>query len=152
MLFSKDMKDLLDLFRKHDVQYVLVGGHAVNYYGYVRTTQDIDLLVFPSKENAERMVTVLSRFGFEGAGIPQRLFETEGGAVHLGNEPNRIYILTGLKGVSNEEVFSGARTVDIEGMEVSIISLEHLLLAKRSSDRPRDLADADELSKINASD
>jgi predicted nucleotidyltransferase len=60
--------------------------------------------------------------------------------------------LTGLKGVSNEEVFSGARTVDIEGMKVSIISLEHLLLAKRSSDRPRDLADADELSKINASD
>jgi len=152
MLFSKDMKDLLNLFRQHDVQYVLVGGHAVNYYGYVRTTQDIDLLVFPSKENAERIMTVLSRFGFEGAGIPQRLFEREGSAVHLGNEPNRIDILTGLKGVSNEEVFSGARTVDIDDMDVRIISLEHLLLAKRRSSRPRDLADADELSKINASD
>lgn len=151
MLFSKDMKDLLGLFREHDVQYVLVGGHAVNYYGYVRTTQDIDLLVFPSKENAERIVTVLSSFGFGAAGIPQRLFEREGSAVHLGNEPNRIDILTGLKGVSNEQVFSGARAVDIDGTKVRIISLEHLLLAKRSSTRSRDLADADELSKINAS-
>ena len=151
MLFSKDMKDLLNLFREHDVQYVLVGGHAVNYYGYVRTTQYIDLLVFPSKENAERIVAVLSRFGFEGAGIPQRLFESEGGAVHLGNEPNRIDILTSLKGVSNQEVFFGARTVEIAGTDVRIISLEHLLLAKRGSNRPRDLADADELSKINAS-
>jgi len=152
MLFSTDMEELLDLFREHGVQYVLVGGHAVNYYGYVRTTQDIDLLVFPSKENAQRIMTVLSKFGFGNAGISQHLFESEGSAVHLGNEPNRIDILTSLKGVSNEEVFSGARTADIDGIDVRIISLEHLLLAKRSSTRPRDLADADELSKINASD
>ncbi len=149
MLLSADMRELIALFRRHHVRYLLVGGHAVNYYGYVRTTQDLDLLIFPSTENAVRIMNALSDFGFGGAGIPTQLFEQEGGAVHLGVEPNRIDILTSLKGVSNNEVFADAQAVEIDGATVSIISFDHLVEVKRRSDRPRDLADADELSKIN---
>lgn len=151
MLLSDDMKELIELFRRHDVRYVVVGGHAVNYYGYVRTTQDIDLLVYPSSRNAGRIMDALAEFGFAGAGIPRRLFEQEGGAVHLGEEPNRIDLLTSLKGVSNDEIFAGSFQVEVEGTKVNLISLKHLLEVKRSSDRPRDLADADELAKINRS-
>lgn len=149
MQFSSDMKELLRLFENHGVQYTLVGGHAVNYYGYVRATQDLDLLVSPSAENAQRIVVALSAFGFARAGIPQDLFEREGGAVHLGVEPNRIDILTSLKGVSNTRIFEGSEVVEIDGIDVNIISLEDLLQVKRCSDRPRDLADADELGRIN---
>ncbi len=150
MQFTADMQDLLRLLEKHGVQYVLVDGFAVNYYGYVRTTQDIDILVNPSPENAKRVMTTLSDFGFGGAGIPRTLFEREGSAVHLGNEPNRIDILTGLKGLSNRTIFAGAQIVDVDGIAVRIISFEHLVEVKRRSDRPRDLADADELVKIHS--
>ncbi|MGD8441415.1 MAG: nucleotidyltransferase [Holophagae bacterium] len=143
------MKKLLELFREFKVQYALVGGHAVNYYGYVRTTQDMDLLVLPTTENAERIMDALSVFGFGGAGIPQGLFERDHGAAHLGVEPNRIDILTSLKGVENSTIFERTHVVEIDGVSVNIISLEDLLAVKRSSDRPRDLADADELAKIN---
>jgi predicted nucleotidyltransferase len=149
MVFSVDMKQLLRLFEEHGVQYALVGGHAVNYYGYVRTTQDMDLLVLPTAENAERIMEALSAFGFGGARIPRELFERDKGAVHLGAEPNRIDILTSLKGVDNENIFKGSQLVEIDGVSVNIISLEDLVRVKRSSDRPRDLADADELAKIN---
>lgn len=149
MQLSDDMKELLRLFERHSVRYTLVGGHAVNYYGYVRTTQDMDLLVLPTSENAKRIMDALSDFGFGGVGIPQALFERNGGAVHLGAEPNRIDILTSLKGVDNTTIFAGAEIVDIDGVDVWIISLEDLLQVKRCSDRPRDLADADELAKIN---
>lgn len=149
MLFTADMKDLLRLFDEHEVEYVLVGGFAVNYYGYVRTTQDIDLLVFPVPENARRIKTALADFGFGSAGIPDGLFEQEGSAVHLGAEPNRIDLLTSLKGVSNQAVFQAAQQIELEGVAVKIISLRHLLEAKRNSDRARDLADVDELLKIN---
>jgi len=149
MQFSSDMKRLLDLFGRFGVRYTLVGGHAVNYYGYVRTTQDMDLLVLPTTENADRVMDALSAFGFGEAGIPRELFERDKGAVHLGVEPNRIDILTSLKGVDNTTIFEGAQTVEIDGVAVRIISLEDLLRVKRSSDRPRDLADADELAKIN---
>jgi len=66
MLFTADMKELLGLFQTHRVEYVLVGGFAVNYYGYVRTTQDIDFLVFPSPENAERIMRVMMRVSGNG--------------------------------------------------------------------------------------
>ena len=149
MLFSADMKKLIWLFEEHDVDYTLVGGHAVNFYGYVRATQDMDLLVLPTAENARRIMDALSAFGFGGAGIPRELFERDQGAVHLGAEPNRIDILTSLKGVDNTRIFKGAQRVEIDGVAVNIISLEDLVQVKLSSDRPRDLADADELSKIN---
>ena len=149
MQFSADMKELLRLFEEYGVQYTLVGGHAVNFYGYVRTTQDMDLLVSPTAENAQRIMSALTAFGFGGAGIPQELFERDGVAVHLGVEPNRIDILTGLKGVTNARIFKRSEVVEVDGIAVSIISLDDLLEVKRCSDRPRDLADADELAKIN---
>jgi len=55
MIFTDDMRDIISLFEKYKVEYALVGGFAVNYYGYVRTTQDIDFLIFPSKENTEQI-------------------------------------------------------------------------------------------------
>ena len=143
------MKKLLRLFEQHGVQYSLVGGHAVNFYGYVRTTQDMDLLVLPTAENAERVMEALADYGFGGAGIPRQLFEQNKGVVHLGAEPNRIDILTSLKGVESREILDGSHLVEIEGVSVNIIALEDLLRVKRNSDRPRDLADADELAKIN---
>jgi len=149
VLLTTDMRDLLRLFQRHDVQYVLVGGFAVNYYGYVRTTQDIDSRVLPTTENARRVMEALSEFGFGSAGIPQELFEREGSAVHLGTEPNRIDILTSLKGVSNSEIFGGSQVVEVDGVAIRIISLDHLIKVKQSSDRPHDLVDADELVKIN---
>ena len=50
MFFSADMKTLLGLFEEHGVHYALVGGHAVNYHGYVRATQDMDVLVLPTAD------------------------------------------------------------------------------------------------------
>ena len=148
---TADMRELLELFQAHGVEYVLVGGFAVNYYGYVRTTQDIDILILPSAENAERVTAALDAFGFGGAGIPRRLFEREGSAVHLGVEPNRIDLLTRLVGVSLDEVFARRNTVALDNIQVNIISLQMLIKTKQASDRARDRADAEELSKINDS-
>ena len=150
MLFTQDMKELIEAFENHGVQYVLVGGYAVNYYGYVRSTQDIDFLVMPSPENAQNLMKALSEFGFGDAGIPQEYFEREGTAVHLGVEPNRIDLLTHLKGVSNETVFKNRQRVELSGVLLNIIAYSDLLAAKRNSERSRDLADVDELEKIDS--
>ncbi len=147
MMFSSDMQDLLEIFERHSVRYALVGGYAVNYYGYMRTTQDIDLLVYPSPENAAAVMAALTDFGFGGAGIPQEFFEKEGAAVHLGVEPNRIDLLTHLQGVANDKIFSNVEQIELQGVLVKIIALKDLIEAKRASARPKDLADAEELEK-----
>ncbi len=147
MFFSQDMKDLVTLFNKYEVSYVLVGGFAVNYYGYVRTTLDIDFLLNPSIENARKIMTTLQDFGFGKAGIPQKYFEKPGSAIHLGVEPNRIDLLTHLIGISNDKIFSSFKKVLIDQIPVNIIAYPDLLKAKRNSNRLRDQADADELEK-----
>ena len=148
MFFSDDMKALIELFNKHGVAYVLIGGFAVNYYGYVRTTQDIDFLLYPSKENADKVMTALNDFGFGKAGIPKDIFEEAGNAVHLGVEPNRIDLITHLLGVSNDQVFSNFKRVEMDGILVNIIAYGDLIKSKKASKRLRDLADAEELEKI----
>ena len=89
----------------------------------------------------------LSDFGFGGAGIPQEYFEREGTAVHLGVEPNRIDLLTTLQGISNATIFDNIERVEFGGILLNMIAYDDLLAAKRQSQRPRDLADADELEK-----
>ena len=143
--FSPDMRELLELFEAHQVRYALVGGFAVNYYGYVRATQDVDLLVAPTDDNAVRVMKALAEFGFAAAGIPEGCFARPGSVVHLGAESNRVDLLTNLKGVDADEVVAASRRARIGDLEVNVISFEHLIAAKRSSDRPRDQADADEL-------
>ena len=149
MLFTKDMKELLELFAHYQVRYALVGGFAVNYYGYVRATQDIDLLIYPSHENATKVMDSLKAFGFGDADIPRAYLEEAGSAIHLGVEPNRIDILTHLLGVSNEQIFDNLCQVDMEGVMVNIISYSDLLKVKGCSERLKDQADAEELKKTN---
>jgi len=150
MLFSNDMKELVLLMDKHNVQYALVGGFAVNYYGYVRTTQDIDFLIYPSEENAQNMMAALIEFGFGNAGIPQEYFAKEGTAIHIGVEPNRIDFLTHLQGISNDAVFADLVDVVIEDIAMKMISYEDLIEVKKASGRLKDLADAEELEKANS--
>ena len=148
MFFSDDMKDLITLFEKYSVQYLLVGGFAVNYYGYVRTTMDIDILVFPSKKNANQIMLSLKEFGFGETEIPRDYFSKEGCAIHLGVEPNRIDILTKLKDTCNRQVFNNSQKIQYEGLELNIISKGDLLECKKKSGRLKDLADAEELEKL----
>lgn len=150
MLITQDMVDFILFLKKHKVRFVLVGGFAVSYYGYVRTTQDIDVLVFPSPANAKKMIKVLKNFGFGGIGFSQVVFEKEGTAIHLGAEPNRIDILTSLKGVSNDSIFLHKKLVRFRNILLNVISYEDLLKCKRSSSRLKDLADVEMLEK-NAS-
>lgn len=149
MILTDDMVEFLGLLDKHGVEFVLVGGHAVNYYGYVRTTQDIDLLIYPSPKNAQCIMAALSDFGFRDAGIPVSLFESAGSAIHLGNEPNRIDLLTTLEGISNEQIFNNKKRIQLGSLELNIIDLPDLLSVKQRSSRLKDQADAEELRRIN---
>ena len=52
MLTSPDFKELLNLFKKHNVKYLVVGGYAVMLYTEPRFTKDLDLLISIEIKNA----------------------------------------------------------------------------------------------------
>ena len=74
MEVQQDFKELLRLFNSHTVEYVLVGGYALVFHGAPRYTGDIDILVKPDSENAQRVIEALDEFGFGSAGLKVRSF------------------------------------------------------------------------------
>jgi len=135
-----DFKELLSLLNKHGVEYLLIGGYAVGYHGYPRATQDMDLWIAISPDNAKRLVTALQEFIGAADLNPERFLE-EGAIMRLGAPPMRVDITNRISGVSFSECYA-RRVVDtIAGVQVSMISLDDLKNNKRSSGRPKDLAD-----------
>ena len=85
---SKDFRDLLLLFNKHGVRYLVVGGYAVTAYGVPRYTKDIDLWIDRANDNVVKVLTSLREFGFESLGLVEGDFADPETMIQLGYEPN----------------------------------------------------------------
>lgn len=140
-----DFKDLLRLLNSEQVEYLLLGGYAVGYYGHPRATGDMDIWVACNRLNATRLVAALRKFGFSQAGVSPEMFLEERKIFRMGMPPLRIELLTSASGVDFSDCF-GRRTVDvIDGVEVSLIGREDLKTNKRAAGRTKDLADLENL-------
>jgi hypothetical protein len=62
-----DFREFLKLLGLNGVEYLLIGGYAVNVYGYVRMTNDLDIWVKVHPDNAARIEKVVRQFGFATA-------------------------------------------------------------------------------------
>jgi hypothetical protein len=90
----------------NEVEYLIVGAFAVAFHGFARYTADLDLMVRPTEENAERVLGALSEFGFGKLGIKVADLCSPGMVVQLGVKPNRIDLLTAISGVSFEQAWA----------------------------------------------
>lgn len=145
---SPDMHDFLALLLKHGVTFALCGGFAVTYYGFIRTTMDIDILLYPSAKNAGRVMQALAEFGFGNAGISESAFEAPGSVITLGAQPNQIDLLTSMSSESADAVFADLHVAEVWGMRIPVVSRRSLLQAKKETGRPKDRIDYEELIAI----
>jgi len=72
-----DFKEFLKLLNSSEVQYLVIGGYAVNYYGFARATADFDIWIAVTKEDARRLEQALHRFGFPDAAAASFLKERQ---------------------------------------------------------------------------
>ena len=151
MKLDKDLRECVELFLSRGVEFVVVGGHAVAYHGYPRLTDDLDLLILPTSENAERVVQALSDFGFDSVGLTVADFVADDRVIQLGRAPNRIDLLTRLYGVSIDEIWRERVDAVLDGLRVSMISRNALIRNKRATGRTQDLADAEKLEELPGS-
>lgn len=146
-ILPDDFKEFLRLLNEAGVEYLLIGGYAVGYHGYPRTTADIDVWVATSPGNAEKVVSVFHQFGMQDSKLTPDLFQKGGKIVRMGVPPMRIEVLTEIDGVDFIECFAAREVVAIDGQQVNLISLHHLRANKRASGRHKDLDDLDHLPK-----
>lgn len=141
-----DFKEFLRLLDETGVKYVIVGGYAVGYHGYPRSTGDMDVWVESTEENADRLVRALKEFGFDVPELSPDLFVDPDRVIRMGHPPLRIEILTSVTGVSFEKCYSARAVEEMEdGTPIHFIGLEKLKANKRASGRHKDLNDLENL-------
>lgn len=144
-----DFLDLLEALARAQVEFLVVGAHALAAHGIPRATGDLDVWVRPTPENAARVVTALEAFGapLHAHGVGANDFERPGTVYQMGLPPRRIDVLTQISGVAFDEAWPGRKTVLISGNEIGFLGREAMLRNKRAAGRPKDLLDADQLEK-----
>src|ERR1700730_12768522 len=150
MSLSADLKEFIELLNSRGVEYVIVGAHSLAFHGRPRYTGDLDILIRPSQENAEKMAAVLTEFGFAESGFKSSDFLEPDQMIQVGRVPNRIDLLTGISGVATTEAFAKKMSAQLSGLPVFILSKDLLIQNKRAVGRPQDLADVTELEKADS--
>jgi hypothetical protein len=130
------------LLNSNGVEYLLIGGYAVGYYGYPRPTGDMDIWIRRDSANAGRAVEALGEFGFD---CPIELLLKENEVIRMGVPPFRLEVLTTISGVNFEECYNNRSQVVLDGTEISVISLPDLKVNKKASGRAKDIADLENL-------
>jgi hypothetical protein len=137
-----DFREFLKLCNSKRVEYLVIGGYAVAYYGYPRPTGDLDIWISNAPDNAERARQAMEEFGFN---CPINVLLKDNEIIRMGIPPFRIEILTTIDGVKFYDCYSERVTADVSGVEISLISLPRLKENKKASGRYKDLADIEHL-------
>jgi hypothetical protein len=145
MKLSNDFKEFLKLLNAHKVEYLLIGGYAVGYYGYPRATADMDIWIAMNPANADKVITVLKEFGFNEPDLLPEVFLKEKQIIRMGFPPVRIEIATTISGVNFDECYAQRVVAEIDGIQTNLISLSHLKMNKKASARHQDIADLEHL-------
>ena len=126
-----DAERILRALGEHGVDYVLIGGLAVQTHGHVRTTNDADLIPAPDPSNLRRLADALRSLNATRDGGIDVMHEVPGGR-------------------SYEELREGALLVSLGDIEVPVVGLDDLIHMKLVRGRPVDLADVAALTDPEA--
>ena len=142
---------LLVLLASRNVKFVIVGGVAVSLQGYVRLTEDVDILVESSVENLTRLLETLAGYG-EGFAKELSLddFDESEGAIRVVEESEQcqIDIFTQMSGRKFADVIVDAGVLPLRGLEIHYASKASLIGWKESSVREKDRLDASILRRL----
>jgi hypothetical protein len=133
MPLNKDWREFLELLNSRGVDYVIVGAQSLAFHGRPRYTGDLDVLIRPTPDNAQRLLGVLTQFGFAQSGFKEADFVEPDQMTQLGQVPSRIALLTSISGVSTNEAFASKISAMLDGIAVFILGRDALIRNKASS-------------------
>jgi hypothetical protein len=143
-----DAERIFEVLAEHAVEYVLVGGLAVQTHGHVRTTIDVDVFPRPDRPNLARLADALNALdarvlnpGSEGLAIDAGMlpratmwqFATRHGAVDVLHDAPGAPPYDALR--------RGALEIGLGRLTIAVASRDDLVNMKRASARPVDLDD-----------
>ena len=133
------------------VDFLVIGGYAVIFYGYERTTGDIDIWLKPDNSNKPKLISALKELDVDAESIKaiDAIDLAEVQMFYMGDKPQRIDFLTKVYALSYEEAISEANYFLLGKRRVPILNYQHLILSKFNTGRAKDMGDLEELQRIN---
>ena len=144
--------NFLNCAQKNNLRYMCIGGYAVNYYGFHRSTEDLDIWIAPTNENKKIFFYTMLCMGYtenEFKDIEDEDFTTYFMCT-LGARPNVIDILTILHHTLNFDEAEKNMTIHKlnNNLELKLVSYEVLKETKLWSRRPKDFEDIAKLEQL----
>jgi hypothetical protein len=152
-----DPAALFEALAQRGIEYVLIGGWAVNAHGYRRFTGDIDICPSPDADNLARLAGLVRELGGRQLGLDEFAHEelpgdptdpdslAEGGNFRLSTQLGTLDLMQWVPGVDADHAYAelarDAVEADLDGAVVRVCSLDRLLDMKRAAGRPQDLQD-----------
>ena len=127
-------------FQRNDVRYLVIGGIAAVLYGVPRATFDLDILIEPTKENAQKLLDALLEIGFGTAQMTsaQEIVDKE---ITIFTDRVRLDVQTSTPGIRFEDAWRKRVTMTYEGQEFEVVSFADLIQSKTAAGREVDLED-----------
>jgi hypothetical protein len=151
-IYDDQIVQLWKALADHEVRYILIGGFAVNYHCFSRTTGDLDLWIEDSVENRARLGKAFTDvFSGDFSAFKTMQF-IPGWSTFRIDSGFEVDIMTDLKGLGKEnfqECFDMASVEIILDIPVRFLHYNHLIRSKEAAGRPRDLWDIEELKRRN---
>ena len=147
MQLSGDLKEFIASLNSAKVEYLIVGAWSFAFHARPRYTGDLDIFVNPTENNAENIFRALDDFGFGDIGLSQKDLTEPEQIIQLGVVPNRVDLLTGLTGIKFSEAWAERASGQLDGIDVTFISRQHLIENKLAVGRPQDLTDVELLRR-----
>ena len=145
---NKDLSEFVRLLVDLEIEFVVVGAFALAFHGHPRYTRDVDFFVRPSEANSMKIERAIKEFGFASLGLKASDFYDPDVVVQLGQEPNRIDLITRIDGVTFDEVWRGKVAGNLGDSAVWFISPADYVKNKRAAGRTKDIADAEEIENL----
>jgi hypothetical protein len=140
-----EFKDLLKSLNAQGVEYMIVGGWAVIHYGHVRYTGDIDFWIATDSENVDRIIRALKEF--IGVAPAKESITQLAKTIEFAVSPLRVHLMCEISGVEYKRCQTRKIRTEWEGIPVSVINFDDLMINKRAAGRPKYLADVSYFTK-----
>ena len=152
MSIRDSLKEICSSLNKYNVEYMIIGGVAVGFHGFPRSTADIDFWYNPTTENFNRIINALDDRDIDTTSLKEIIFDPKTAFVRIPHEKLgfRTEFLPHIPGLSSFlQARSNGILTDIDGVKITILGYEDLIKNKESVKRAKDMNDIEELRKRN---
>lgn len=156
-LWSEMIDDFINKADSFGVRMIMVGGGAVNFYGYQRHSADVDFWIDTSSDNLNRLAETFNSMGYELKEFPDSVKKQEQNiSIKFSPVDVNLELITKFSiNKSFDDAYRESEVIEINGKTLlrwRVLTYDDLITSKIKAGRPKDLLDIQELKRIRKED